>query len=328
MTSKPKTTPNWIRVLRGMVYVAFCLLAVGVGVFMFLMRGNDVSNSIVSQTVFRTPPQDIFQKNQVTMLVLGCDEDRYYGGKQILNTSARSDMMLLAKLDFDKKRITAVSIPRDLLVEMPGFRSMKINGFHAEGGKDPKKGRELAKQAVEFVLGVNIDRVVELNYNAFKTMIDMVGGVDVFVDKPLHYDDNRGGLHIHLDPGRQVLDGDKAMGYVRYRHSDSDFKRQERQKSLMYSFKDRLLHQPGKMMSVVEQVRELFNRELEPAEIAAVALFTKNIGNDNIKMGQIPVVELPRKYFLGIDHEKLPGVLEQYNFSEATPRSELYGMDR
>lgn len=326
--TKARKTPIWIRILSGVVYVSLCTLAIGVGAVMFLFNGKDVANSIVGQGIKGTPPQEIFSKNSLTMLVLGCDEDRYYGGKQILNTSARSDMMLLAKLDFDKKRITAVSIPRDLLVEMPGFRAMKINGFHAEGGKDPKKGRELAKQAVEFVLGIQIDRVVELNYDAFKHMIDMVGGVEVFVDKPLHYDDHRGGLHIHLDPGRQVLDGEKAMGFVRFRHSDSDFRRQERQKSLMYSFKDKVLHNPGQLPSLGEQVRELFNRELAPDEIASIALFTRKIGNDNIKMGQIPVIELPRKYFLGIDHEKLPAVLEQYNFAEATPRSELYGMDR
>ena len=317
--AKSKQKSIWLKLLSGIFYVSLCALAIGVGVIGYVLKDSSVGKEVVMQSIRGTKPEAIFDKDSVTMLVLGCDEDRYYGGKQILSNSARSDMMLLTKLDFKKKRLTGVSIPRDLLVEMPGFRANKINAFHAMGGKDPEKGKALAKQAVEYVLGLKVDKVITLNFEAFKDMIDLVGGVEVFVEKPLHYDDRRGNLHIHLDPGRQVLKGEDAMGFVRYRKGDSDFKRQERQKSLMFSFRERVMSQPGKLGDIAEKARELTGHALDEKEIAAVALFAQKIGSHNIKMGQVPVRELERFYFLGLDYDKLNDTMVEFNFPEARP---------
>ncbi|MBL8088516.1 MAG: LCP family protein [Chthonomonas sp.] len=310
-----KKKPIWLRILAGLTYGALCLAMVSCGTIWYAFNQSETLTQFMRQKVFNTPPQVAFNnENTVNMLILGCDEDRYYGGKQVLKTAARSDMILLARLDFVNRKITGVSIPRDVVVEMPGFRRSRINAFHAMGST-PEEGRQLAKRAVEYVLGVDVDRVMEVNYEKFQEMIDLVGGVEVFVDKPLKYTDKRGGLFIDIDAGRQHLAGYDAMCFVRYRKGDSDFKRQDRQKQLLFAFKEQLFHQPGKLPTVVEKVREVLGNELSAEEVAALGLFAQAIGNDNIKLGQVPVIEL-QHYDLAIDRDKLDETLRTYNFRE------------
>lgn len=313
--SKPRRKSPWRKVLATAAYLAVCLAFLLVGTIFYAFGQSATLTQIVRQRLAHTRPQDVFDdKSAVTMLVLGCDQDRYYGGKQILKTAARSDMMLLVRFDFAKKKISAISIPRDLILEMPGFKRMRINAFHA-AGKTPEEGREFSKRAVEYALNVSIDRVMELNFDKFQEVVDMVGGVDVFVDKHLKYTDVRGGLFIDIKPGRQHLDGYNSMCFVRYRHGDSDFNRQDRQKQLMLALKDKIIHEPGRLPAVTEKMREVLGSELSADEVAAMALFAQSIGNDNVKMGQVPVVELPR-YELALDESKLDEVLTRFNFRE------------
>lgn len=275
------------RVLGALWYLVVCALFLGIGSAAGWVATSPIlTNMVLTRIGLRTAePRTVFDSNEMTVLVLGCDEDRYYGGKQILRTAARSDMMLLAKFDFENNRVGGVSIPRDLWVNLPGYSGHKINAYHAIGGPD------LAKQAVEHILGVQIDRVMVLNYEAFKDMIDMVGGVEVYIPKNMDYDDVRGGLHIHLKKGRRTLTGYDAMGFIRFRHSDSDFARIDRQRDLMLAFKRQVLQDPAALPAVVEKAAEVMNGEFNTDEISALSVFMNRVKNDNIKMGTLPVFE-------------------------------------
>ncbi|MBS1705967.1 MAG: LCP family protein [Armatimonadetes bacterium] len=313
-----------MRLLAGLAWLGVCLLALAGGTVWNWINSSAVAKALVIQQIRKTPPKEVFHnQDSLTFLVLGCDEDRYYGGKQILSNAARSDMMLIARLDFLTNKITAVSIPRDTVVDMPGYSRRRINAFHALG-KNSGEGGEYAKRAVEFLLDnqVRIDRVMEINYKAFQDMINLVGGVNIFVDKKMEYTDKRGGLFIDLKPGKQTLDGYNAMCYVRYRHGDSDFLRQDRQKNLMTAFKNKLEGQPQLLGKVADKVREVLGNELSAEEVAAVAIFAKEIGNDNIKMGQLPTYELPRPtrgspYYLALDRDKARETLARFGFIES-----------
>jgi polyisoprenyl-teichoic acid--peptidoglycan teichoic acid transferase len=311
---KNQKRPLWLRALSGAAYLALCAAAIAGGMAVFAINTSSVGTEFFKQQITKKAPREVFNANVVTILFLGCDEDRYYGGKQILSTSARSDMMLMARIDFENNKITGLSIPRDIVVQVPGFPRKRINGYHALGGKDKTRAKELAKMAVEYLLPVKIDRVVEINYGAFQSMIDMVGGVDVFVDKRLKYTDRRGGLFIDLQPGQQTLDGYNAMCYVRYRKGDNDFQRQDRQKTLMMSFKDKLVKNPMMLGKVADQMTKVMGEALTVPEMVALARFAQSTGNDNIKMGQIPVTELEH-YDLAVDEDKLPDVLARFNFA-------------
>ncbi len=276
---------------------------------------SSVMTAVTMQTIKRTTPQEIFsQKNSINLLLLGCDEDLSYGGRKVLKQNARSDMMLLAHLDFKANRITGVSIPRDLLLDMPGYRTMKINAYHTIGGP------QLSQQAVEFLTGVSIDRVLVLNYKAFQEMVNLVGGVDVFVHKHLKYTDKAGGLFINIKPGRQHLNGYNSMCFVRYRHGDSDFVRQDRQKEFLMAFKDSIMASPGLLPKVIEKSRAVLGDSLTPDELAAVAIFARKVGNENVKMGQIPVIE-GSGYDLLVDRSGTQDTLKKFHFLDDEPRT-------
>ena len=241
--------------------------------------------------------------------MLGCDEDWYFGGKQLIRHQARSDMMLLCRLDFANNRITGISIPRDTLVAANGENEQKINGYHL-------KGNEASKTAVETLIPeVNIDKVMALNFDSFKEMIDTVGGVDVYVPKNMNYDDNRGHLHIHLKAGHQHLNGDQAEGFVRFRHSDDDFHRTSRQRDFVLAFKETLKQHWTELGTVADKAVALTGNALTVDQIAYIADFAEKVGSDNIQMGMLPVVDAhDASYDLRIDEEKTPAVLAQYHF--------------
>ena len=305
------------------VFYGICLAA---GSLFGFIGKSTVFTSTFTQIVLRKKPQEVFDSNHVTLLILGCDEDRYYAGRghskpgAVIRHASRSDMMLVTKIDFANNRISAISIPRDLAWSVPGYRVQKINAYHAIGANEggPEKGKELAKQAAEGVTGVKIDRVVVLNFDAFKQMVDILGGLEQYVPRNMDYDDNAGDLHIHLKKGRQTLSGYDAMCYVRYRHGDSDFKRQERQKDLMMSFKDSVLKHLDKSAEVADKSIALLGNTFTPDEIAALMMFGKKVGGDNIKMDMVPVIEVPGSSNLELDGTKLAEKLKELHMDSGT----------
>ncbi len=306
---KPKPKPIWKRILGVTAYAGVCVAIVGAGSMARIVNSSPIISSITNQVLRHTPPQQIFNQSSINLLVLGCDEDLAPGGKKILKAAARSDMMMVARLDFAHRRITGLSIPRDMLVRLPGYPQHKMNAFHAIGGND------LAQKAVEHVLGISIDRTVTVQYPAFQDLVNLVGGIEVFVKKPLKYTDKAGGLFIDIKSGRQHLDGYNAMCFVRYRHGDSDFARQERQRDFMLAFKDAVLHHPNMIGAVANQAKEVFGGTMDNEEMASLALFARSVGSDNIKMGQVPVVQEGR-YSIYLDRRNLKRTLKQFNFAQ------------
>jgi LCP family protein required for cell wall assembly len=311
MATRKRKSGLWLAVFTVLAAVA----GWGIGTFARQSTKSAVVNSFVGQALHGTAPKQVFEDvDQITFLVLGCDRDYTKGGKRVTKQAARSDMMMVVRADFKNQMIRGVSIPRDMVVPIPGKWSDKINAAHAYGGPD------LAKKTVENTLDVKIDRVIVLNFDAFKSMIDLVGGVDVDVERNMKYRDRAGGLNIDLKKGMQTLDGEDAMGYVRYRHGDSDLVRQERQKHLMLSLKDKLIAHPLLVTEVADQTIELFGNALNAEEVAAMIRFAKGLPPEKIKLGQVPVVDTSTKtaYTQAIDSAKLREVMEDVGLWEST----------
>lgn len=314
--AKTKKKSKSARIFSGIFYGLICLGALAVGTGAGWMNKSPLMVKMAMAQVFHQDPKDVFNSKETTVLILGCDEDRYYGGKQILNHQARSDMMLLAKLDFEHNRVGAVSIPRDLWVDPPGYSGHKINAYHAIGGPD------LSKYAVEYALDVKIDRVLVLNFEAFQEMIDLVGGIDIYVPKDMKYTDKAGGLFIDLEQGRHKLTGYQAMGFVRFRKSDSDFARAERQRDLMLAFKSAVAKNPAQLTAVVEKASEMLGGGFTDEELATLSVFMRGIKSDNIKMGAVPVVERSRSsYTLDVDRSKIDETLQEHYLRPAPLQS-------
>lgn len=358
---KPNRKPSPVKVVFGAIWyllVLSIIFVVATGASWIQrspLAAGIVADKIKDSVGLPNPtPSDIFHSDTVTLLVLGCDQnvgDTYsYGWKEakkrefyrtgvrphisrnVRTDSARTDMMMVVKLDLKNHTIAGLSIPRDLEVELPGYRAQKINGYYSYGKGDKLASEQLTKEAVQSVLpGVSIDRVVTLDYEAFQNVVDLVGGVPVDIDKDLKYVDVGADLWINLKKGQQVLDGYNAMCFVRFRHTDSDFKRQERQKALLVSLKGEILHgnNIGKIPEIIEQAKHILGETLSDDEIRALISFGQDVPSTNIKLGMVPVVESRRSTNLLLDSDKLPEAMNEFglgpdalNLTPAIPEEE------
>jgi LCP family protein required for cell wall assembly len=137
-----------------------------------------------------------------SLLLIGVDD---------VEGSRRADALVLAGITLDPPRLALVSIPRDLRVRLPGRGWDKINAAYAYGGA------ALVVRTVEALLDLTVDWYAVINYQAFGSIVDQLGGLDYTVERRMSYVDRAGGLVIDLDPGPQHLDGHRALQYVRYR---------------------------------------------------------------------------------------------------------------
>ncbi|HWD39911.1 MAG TPA: LCP family protein [Fimbriimonas sp.] len=321
---KPKTKPTRSAPVWGnLAYGLFLLCALGVGsVFGWASRNKILTDIVTNPIGFLTmdPRRAFGGDDSTTLLILGCDEDRLYhgvlkNGHNVLRKYSRSDMILIARLDFLKNEITGISIPRDTMCNVPGWPNPphKINSYHAIAKES--QADEAEKQAVEYLIPqVHIDKVVVLDFEAMQRLVNMVGGVTVNVPEKMDYDDTAGFLHIHLTPGTHHLDGYNAMGYVRFRHdTEGDFGRQQRQKDLLNAFKESAFRNVMALPEVLSQGKIALNNALNDDQLEALAAFARRVPKEKIRMGMVPVVDGPHTFLL-LDKKRLPKVLEQYGF--------------
>jgi LCP family protein required for cell wall assembly len=173
------------------------------------------------------------------VLVLGLDRR----GSEI----PRTDTILLTRIGPAGEPPTVLSIPRDLLVQIPGQGEDRINTAYVWGELGTGNGASLARKTVEEDFGVRVDRVAVVDFSCFQAAVDAAGGVPV--DIPLRlvddsYPTNDGGTtQIVFDPGRQTVNGARALEYVRTRAPDSDFGRIRRQQQVLAGIADRI-HNP------------------------------------------------------------------------------------
>ena len=154
---------------------------------------------------------------------------------------ARSDTLMLVRADPDRKTLSLLSVPRDLFVPIycPGRSvfSGKINGAYTTCGAQG------SLRTVRELTGLSINYLVTVNFRGFQKLIAQLGGVWMDVDRR-YFNDNSSGYAsyaaIDLEPGYQKLNGSDALGFVRYRHSDSDLYRLARQQLFVSAFKEAL----------------------------------------------------------------------------------------
>lgn len=156
------------------------------------------------------------------ILVIGTDAPTEGTGE------IRADVLVLAVCDPAGNGLKALSIPRDTLVEFPGAGEDRINNAYTKGGAG------LTRTLVSGLTGLTVDRHVVVDFRGFEELIDLLGGVEVEVDKRMYYQDKKQGLLIDLQKGRQRLNGSQALGFIRYRRDAmGDLARVERQQQVI-----------------------------------------------------------------------------------------------
>jgi LCP family protein required for cell wall assembly len=170
-----------------------------------------------------------------TIAILGSDVRT--GGGTIEGDPGRSDTTMLLRLDPDSGQIAMLSIPRDLKVEIPGYGTDKFNAAFSYGG--PK----LTLKTIRDLTGLDINHVINVDFQGFAEVVDAIGCVFVDVDRDYFNDNSQGGEEyatIDIDAGYQKLCGPDALEFARYRHTDTDLARAARQQDLVGEVRNRL----------------------------------------------------------------------------------------
>lgn len=149
-------------------------------------------------------------EDEILFLMVGVDNEDLDQHKNV-----RTDTMILSRVNFKSGKISLLSIPRDTRVMVNG-RLDKANHAHSYGGID------LTLETVREFLDIDLDYYVKVNYEAVKELVDAIGGVEIDVPRRMKYDDTTAGkeLHIDLEEGVQTLDGDQALGFLRWRKNN------------------------------------------------------------------------------------------------------------
>ncbi|MDF6020641.1 LCP family protein [Streptomyces sp. JH34] len=257
------------------------LVAAGVGWWLYKkLDGNittDTSAAAELKAYEKDRPQPI-ARNAQNILLIGSDtrsgDNSAYGRDD--GGSQRSDTTILLHLAADRGSATAVSIPRDLMTRIPSC--------HTDEGKATEEqfaqfnwafelgGTACTIRTVEKMTGVRVDHHMVVDFNGFKDMVDAVDGVEVCLKEPVDDAD----AHLKLPAGRQELDGEDALGYVRARKSignGSDTERMDRQQKFL-----------GALVNKMQSNGVLLNpTRLYPVLDAATKSLTTDPGLDSLR---------------------------------------------
>jgi LCP family protein required for cell wall assembly len=233
--------------------------------------------------------------DRVTILALGLDARDW--GPEANSTATRSDSMIILTMDPVMKTASMISIPRDLYVEIPGYGFDKINKayFFAEKDRLPIGGPGLAMQTVENLLGVPIDYYAVVDFNSFTTVVDEIGGIDVYIPFDNMIIDPVGEEDVkELFFGMNHLTGSEALAFARARHTEGgDFDRAARLQQVILAIRDKVLslNMVGTLLTkapaLYEQISSGIKTNLTLEQILQLAMVVKDIQRQNIRQGVI-----------------------------------------
>jgi LCP family protein required for cell wall assembly len=260
----------------------------------------------------------------LTFIVGGLDE-RGAPGEDI-----NSDVFMLARIDLDRLSVRALSIPRDLFVEIPGFGYDKITraydfGQEANGG-DAKSGMAVMMDTVAVNFGITVDEVVLTTFSGFERLVDAFGGIDV--NNPYDLYDGEyptldyGYKEIYYPAGWLHLDGAQALEFARTRHQDGDDGRVMRQQLILRALLERARapELADALPSLLAEHRRTVRTTLNRAEQLALALAAPAFTNDSVVFDTVVPYLFPDTAPNGMwiysgDWSQLPAVVQSFLFS-------------
>lgn len=260
--------------LIALAVVMFVIVALTSAFFNFMasIQVDAHDSELLDDVIDKVSDND---QDPINVLLLGVDQ-----------LPGRSDTMIFMSYYPAKNKALVLSIPRDTKVLIPGvspvtgkpYGHQKIAHAHATVG-----GISKAVETVKHFLGVDIHYFVRINYQGLHRLVNAIGGVPIDVEYNMDYDDNAGGLHIHLSKGHQVLDGDKAEQYLRWRQNNDgtgdglgDIGRIKRQQKFMMAFAKQAL-KPANLMRLGELKRIVEESIVTNVDVGFVLEYGKKV---------------------------------------------------
>lgn len=257
----------------------------------------------------------LFGKSK-NILLLGVDSN---GDCTDTWKGTRSDTIIVMNVDPATHTVNAISIPRDSKVYLPGDHGTdKINAAHAYGGID------MTKKTIEDTLGIRIDKYICVHDEGVREVIDALGGIPIYVEKRMKYDDYAGKLHINLDKGNHVLNGQQAVGYLRFRHDGlGDIGRTQRQQWFLRGFLERL-QTPSvitKIPQIVNISKKYIKTDMSVYELTQLAAMAKGFDEGDIQIAMLPGAPNSRggiSYWI-LNPEQVQDVVNRLIYREESP---------
>lgn len=266
----------WKSLLQMLVlYLGIPLLSAAAALSVLVYVLLSISHVTVLETFLHVLPQPNLKG--INILAFGID-----GTTRV----QRSDTIMLIHLDPARQEIGVLSIPRDTKVKVEGVGMTRINHSYAYGGTS------LLRQTVADFLDLPIDHVLKIDLSGVSEMVDVLGGVEVTVDKDLYYVDRAGGLYIDLKKGRQRLSGDQALQYLRFRRDNQgDIGRISRQQLFLREMLNQVLNS-GRLFEIPALLSSLnrhVHTDMSLQKMIAIAVqFSKAMESGRIRASSVP----------------------------------------
>lgn len=200
----------------------------------------DLPTDISSEDVQNTTLDNVKQ-GYYNILLAGTDND-----------GTRTDTMMIARIDTKKHTVALMSIPRDTLIKNSSGAAAKLNSVYGANGCG-EKGMEALLLELEKILGFMPSGYALVDLNVFIELVDAVGGVYFDVPERMYHDDPTQNLHIDLQPGYQLLNGEKAMQLVRFRgYAQADIQRTHVQQDFIIEVAKQCISKPTKLGDYID----------------------------------------------------------------------------
>ncbi|MFG3291453.1 LCP family protein [Streptomyces sp. NPDC048179] len=240
------------------------------------------------------------------ILVIGSDSRAGEGNRRYGKDSGteRSDTAILLHLAADRHSATAVSLPRDLMVHVPGC--LRGDGRRSEpsftlfNSAFEMGGSACTVRTVEKLTDIRVDHYVVVDFSGFKNMVDAIGGVQVCLKEPI--DDKA--AKLRLPAGRVTLDGEQALGYVRARKSlgdGSDTERMDRQQQFLGALVNKVqsgdvLLNPAKLYPLLNAATSALTTDPELASLRGLYQLVRGLRNTPTE--QVQFLTVPREPYV------------------------------
>lgn len=284
MITEEKPKKSWKKILFGFLMGAFLAIVLWFGVNILLAGKNILVPNIDGKAPWFLPQLGLSKlkgegDGRINILLLGIGGGKHPGANL-------TDTMILASIDPINKKVGLLSIPRDLYVPIEGVGYNKINYAHSYGGP------ALSKKTVSKILDLPIHYFVRMDFDGFAKLVDEVGGVLIYVEKPVSdpwypAPDMVGYQPFYLKAGQHHMDGKLALKYVRSRETTSDFDRSKRQQQFLSAFLDKatslgVLSNPKKITSIINILGQHLKTDLSFWETERLISLVKDIKSNQI----------------------------------------------
>jgi len=314
--------PLWLKVATGVVAVVVVAGLAFAGYWYFRLQSNISTAPLSAGDGAANAGND--SNGRMQILILGSDtrdgKNAEYGAADLSTGYGQSDVMMLMDISADNKRVSVISFPRDLLVDIPQCKDQETNEVYpARSGvmineAMAQAGIGCAVDTVNKLTGLEVDHFMMADFNAVKELSNSVGGVEVCISDAVYDPDSR----LRLPKGTSSVEGEMALAFLRTRHAfadGGDLGRIKAQQGFLSSLTRKIkdegtLSDPGKMLRIADVVTQ--NLTVDEGLASVPSLLT--IGNrlKDIDISKVAFVAVPTT----------PAVLDPNRLEIAEPAGE------